>query len=108
LSIIQDKLAFEAAIKGSPLDLTPRLVYADWLDDHHEHELAASLRDEGKRHIVDTYARVSHWTPGELEEFITRWVWVEKVLGLPVVATFPWGHNGFGPWALLKTESPRG
>ena len=39
-----DAAAFEACIKAHPHDLTPRLVYADWCEDHGDDEFAAALR----------------------------------------------------------------
>lgn len=39
-----DRHAFLAAIKANPDDDTPRLVFADWLDEHGEPERAAMLR----------------------------------------------------------------
>src|SRR5262245_25150970 len=39
---------FLAAIKASPEDDAPRLVYADWLDEHGRHEQAESIRLEGQ------------------------------------------------------------
>ena len=39
-----DAAAFEACIKAHPHDLTPRLVYADWVQDRGDDEFAAALR----------------------------------------------------------------
>lgn len=36
-----DRDALVAAVLANPAEDTPRLVYADWLDDHDEPELAA-------------------------------------------------------------------
>ncbi len=39
-----EQLAFWAAIRASPLDDTPRLVYADWLQEHGDEERAEFIR----------------------------------------------------------------
>lgn len=39
-----DEKAFLAAIKASPADDLPRLVFADWLDEHGQDERAAFIR----------------------------------------------------------------
>ena len=44
--------AFEAAILTAPGDHTPRLVYADWLEEHDEPESAAYLRASVRRLIA--------------------------------------------------------
>jgi uncharacterized protein (TIGR02996 family) len=41
-----DERAFLAAIKAAPADDAPRLVYADWLDEHGRHEQAEIIRVE--------------------------------------------------------------
>jgi uncharacterized protein (TIGR02996 family) len=38
--------AFERAILTDPDDRTAQLVYADWLDEHGDHEFAVALRME--------------------------------------------------------------
>ncbi len=42
----------EAAAVAAPGDDTPRLVYADWLDDRGEPDLAAELRADGGADLV--------------------------------------------------------
>ncbi len=41
---MSDRKAFERRICDNPQDEAPRLVYADWLEDHDEGELAAAMR----------------------------------------------------------------
>lgn len=53
---------FLAAIEADPADRTSRLVYADWLDEHHRHQeaayhrvLARAVRDVGLPELLDSY-----------------------------------------------------
>jgi uncharacterized protein (TIGR02996 family) len=39
-----ERRAFLAAIVAAPEDDTPRLVFADWLDEHGEHDRAEFIR----------------------------------------------------------------
>lgn len=41
-----DEADLLAAIAANPTDDSPRLIYADWLDDHGEHRLAAFIRHQ--------------------------------------------------------------
>jgi uncharacterized protein (TIGR02996 family) len=41
-----DRNAFKLAMVKNPTDLTIRLIFADWLDENGEHELAQRWRDE--------------------------------------------------------------
>jgi uncharacterized protein (TIGR02996 family) len=45
-----DKEALLATIAANPMDDTPRLVYADWLDEHGLYEEGAALRRAIHRH----------------------------------------------------------
>ena len=49
--------AFEDTILTDPLDLTTRKVYADWLEDHGEHELAHFHRTM----TVEKYTTAKKW-----------------------------------------------
>lgn len=51
------------AILAAPDDDTPRVVYADWLDDHGEVTLAAAIRDSGRR-VVKKKFGVDFDSPG--------------------------------------------
>src|SRR5215207_7846509 len=42
---MSDAAALLAAIRAAPADDAPRLVYADWLDEHGQPERAALLRE---------------------------------------------------------------
>jgi uncharacterized protein (TIGR02996 family) len=62
-SVETERRAFLAAIVAAPDDDTPRLVFADWLDEHGEHDRAEYIRlecqsarledDDPQRAIVD-------------------------------------------------------
>src|SRR5687767_11671931 len=41
---MSDRDAFLAAIRAAPADDAPRLVYADWLDEHGQPDLAEFIR----------------------------------------------------------------
>ena len=62
-----DRAALIRAVLASPDDDTPRLVFADWLDDHGEARLAAFIRDQiecarhANRHELDTYHTFLQW-----------------------------------------------
>jgi len=42
--ILSDEQAFHAAIAAAPLDDAPKLVFADWLDEHGRGREAAAWR----------------------------------------------------------------
>jgi uncharacterized protein (TIGR02996 family) len=55
-----ERKAFLRAIKADPLNYLPRYVYADWLDEHGEHEEATRQRafekaDQWLRQFAETY-----------------------------------------------------
>ena len=57
---MDDRQAFLNAINANPLDYLPRYVYADWLDEHGEHEEATRQRafeaaDQWLRVFAKTY-----------------------------------------------------
>lgn len=47
-----DRAAFLMSLARHPADDTPRLVFADWLDEHDEPDLAAQIRGPGAWHLV--------------------------------------------------------
>lgn len=54
----RDLYAFMKAIEKNPRDVKTRLVFADWLDDHDEAELAAEHRAwDLKRYDAEIYLR---------------------------------------------------
>jgi uncharacterized protein (TIGR02996 family) len=53
-----DEADLQAAIAANPADDSPRLIYADWLDDRGEHRLAAFIRHQvalAKLVIIEDY-----------------------------------------------------
>src|SRR3954463_13846563 len=46
---MSQRAAFRQAILDDPDDDAPRLVYADWLDDHGEHDRAEFIRVQVER-----------------------------------------------------------
>jgi uncharacterized protein (TIGR02996 family) len=51
---VSDRVALLAAICAHPDDDTPRLVYADWLDEHGEGKRAAHIRAQVEHHRLST------------------------------------------------------
>ena len=47
------ELAFLAAIRAHPADDLPRLVYADWLEEHGQSERAEFIRVECEAAMID-------------------------------------------------------
>lgn len=67
-----DAAAFEACIKQHPHDSTPRLVYADWVQESGDDEFAAALRRPEFYGIVGWCVR-SGWglrTAWEAERYV--------------------------------------
>jgi uncharacterized protein (TIGR02996 family) len=56
--VTEDELLFAAAL-AEPAEDTPRLVFADWLTEHGEDDLAAALRDH--RDIVAYLGELTRW-----------------------------------------------
>src|SRR5215212_5071916 len=90
---------FLQAILETPDDDTPRLVYADWLDDHGEHEWAEFIRiscrlshmprgSEGEKALMERFeelqtAHAAAWygrLPRLTSRIIVRSGFVEEVL----------------------------
>ncbi|HEV3384748.1 MAG TPA: TIGR02996 domain-containing protein, partial [Gemmata sp.] len=60
---MSDRDALHAAICANPDDDTPRLVFADWLDEHGEAKRAAYIRasiEEYRQTTADTAASAMH------------------------------------------------
>jgi uncharacterized protein (TIGR02996 family) len=55
-----DREAFVRVILHNPKDDTPKLIFADWLDEHGEHDLAALIR------VWSELPRVQSFTEGEV------------------------------------------
>jgi uncharacterized protein (TIGR02996 family) len=93
--------AFQQAILSSPDDDTPRLVYADWLEEHGQPDRAAFIRiqcqlallpdDDPRRAELETRER------GLLEEHEEEWAGL-----LPRPVTRRWFQRGF----LAGVEMP--
>lgn len=57
-----EERAFFFAVERSPLqELTPRLAFADWLDDHGRTDEAAILRDERLRPVIAPFRVLPYW-----------------------------------------------
>ncbi len=54
---MSDREAFVAAIAANPADDLPRLVFADWLDEHGDPERAEFIRTQIRWHHADTVER---------------------------------------------------
>lgn len=101
-----DHDALLRAICENPREDTPRLVYADWLEENGQHERAAFIRTD-----VTAYA-LPEWDPGRaVYDFAVRQPnyqpWAEQELG-PLPVGFMWAgtppiRRGF-PWSLQVIE----
>lgn len=80
---MSERDALLAAIYANPADDTPRLVYADWLDDHDEHDRAA-------------FTRCPHLTRHRRESY-GRWVWAWQNSKLEVKYWHPGVYTGMWP-----------
>jgi uncharacterized protein (TIGR02996 family) len=68
-----DEAAFLADIAAAPLDDAPKLVFADWLDEHGRAVEAIELRAEVRaRHFLGAW---SPPVPHERDPFPTRFTW---------------------------------
>ncbi len=97
--------AFLQAIREAPDDDGPRLVYADWLDEHGQPDRAEFIRvqcERARRDEEDPRARALHQRAGEL----LRAHWEEWV-GPLRAATRPLGPR-FGEGWLTRGYSPGG
>ena len=69
-----DRHAFLAAIKAHPDDDTPRLVFADWLDEHGEPERARVIRNmvAAPDGVVMVYWAAGHCRPWQVSTHRVR------------------------------------
>lgn len=74
-----DEQAFLAAIKANPRDDTPKLVFADWLDEHDQSAKAAKWRLAVERHRLRKSASTERVIPAE--PFALDWPAVEMPSG---------------------------
>jgi len=77
---MSDRDAFLAAIFSNPADTAPRLVFADWLDEHDEPFRAAVLRRGTLEDLIELYAGVVITDPEGLTEiggrrYVGPWQW---------------------------------
>lgn len=81
---MSERDALIAAIKANPLEETPRLVFADWLDDHDENDLAKAVRlfVEAGRIDVRPVLLLRDVDYGGLE-FTGRLTYGDKILDVP-------------------------
>jgi uncharacterized protein (TIGR02996 family) len=67
---MDERAAFEKGIDNNPLEATNHLVYADWLDEHGEHDEAAFRRSMGE------WVREGHGKPNRViprrSEFLNK------------------------------------
>lgn len=96
LSRESDESAFHSVIRENPLDPTPRLVYADWLEEHGDPTNAADHRFVGRQ--LQRYADEG----GHLEDYLpNRHVGQDRVRPRDV------GQGGFGGGHWIETHSGR-
>ena len=65
--MISDRTALLAAVASDPDDDLPRLVYADWLDEHGEADRAEFIRLQC--HTARVGVTDPSWAPGKLREY---------------------------------------
>src|SRR5688572_28601044 len=103
-----DELGFLAAIKAADwADDAPRLVYADWLEDHDQHDRAAFVRRQVARADLLTN------TPGLVTPTNEERLWLTQWLGkLPrqVIGRFQRGliHARMRPGAFFTRRWGQG
>ncbi|MBN9120915.1 MAG: TIGR02996 domain-containing protein [Planctomycetes bacterium] len=89
---MSDRAALLTAIVANPDEDTPRLVYADWLDEHGESKRAAHIRAQIECHRLGTadtaLAAVDDFLASQYEEGLARIDWgaVDADLGARVAA----------------------
>ena len=87
-----DRTGLQNAVAAAPHDSAPKLVYADWLDEHGEPVLAAAYRWAGERglHPFQRHARKSPegwgWDEGEL---VWDWDREGKMVDVPDTCRLP-------------------
>jgi uncharacterized protein (TIGR02996 family) len=87
---MSDRDALLAAIRAQPDEDTPRLVYADWLDENDRPERAAFIRAQVE------LARTPPWEPFAVR---CRWHAPEVVSGKRFITDLPPGHGSLVTWA---------
>src|SRR5215471_13106330 len=92
---MSDRDALLAAIRAQPDEDTPRLVFADYLDEHDEPERAAFIRTQVE------LARTPPWEPFAVR---CRWRHPEVVTGAKFLQTLPHvdGNNLRWPWEPFR------
>lgn len=84
-----DREAFERAVMDAPNDAAPRLVFADWLDEHGDAKYAAALRMERAGGRVRRFASMNTRLMGTLREIVVYGTLSLnlKTLPLPLVSS---------------------
>ena len=89
-----DEDAFLAAIKASPRDDAPRLVYADWLDEQGRHEQAEIIRVEQAHRraslkLAELQARLDpEWAAQVFPTFrlvLVKYPWDQKIMVIKLI-----------------------
>src|SRR5262245_56724008 len=99
--VTEQERAFWQAILDAPEDDTPRLVYADWLDDHGQAERAELIRSACRLAKMPEYdddypglrARVAEQTHAEVDR------WNQALRGIVDRVSL---HRGVPAWAMLS------
>lgn len=86
MTTAEQRAAFEAALDEKPDWWAMRLTYADWLEEHGEHELAAAQRWMGENE-----KRPVHWSGMKRKEI---WCWTRR--------TNPSKHPSWKPCTLPR------
>ncbi len=97
---MSDRDAFHAAIFASPDDDLPRLVYADYLDEHGEHDRAAFLRLLCAARTCPPQLDKLHPLVAELRKAMAKVgsAWVDEVCPVPPAVVV-------GPWVDVDHEA---
>ena len=98
---MHDKAAFIAAIKAAPDDDAPRLVYADWLEEHGESERAEFIRVmiEMERTGIKEVASVKKsYGDKSFAEAIVRLPKHQRIFVNCVNRLFQFDHNFVASW----------
>ncbi|MBN9518001.1 TIGR02996 domain-containing protein [bacterium] len=86
-----DEAAFLRAVRAEPSARTPRLVYADWLDDRGDPRAGFIRHEEARPPAGTDPDATAEWERVRAEQLrrVKHWLWV-KLMGYPLPKT-RWG-----------------
>jgi uncharacterized protein (TIGR02996 family) len=110
-----DIIAFEQAIDENPKDHLPRLIYADWLEEHDHVQQAITQRWMCRNNTLPFLQEITHrlqgvefeWTFGRFSNFIRQAWWDSREEAEKAMAELidNLGENLRGDFVMMSSET---